>query len=144
MVEQLAERLESAGSCKTVAFISCSKTKSRFPCSAYLMYKGPLFVKTLKLCKKHFEDIFILSAEYGLLNLKDKIKPYENTLNDKNKKQIREWSDRVQAQIDELNLKGEFWFFTGEKYSRHFEGQKPFKNISLGNRLKILNHLNKE
>ena len=67
---------------KRIAFIGCSKKKKSSPCIAEKLYQGELFKKSLKYClQEKFDEIFILSAKYGILSLSDIISPYEKTLN---------------------------------------------------------------
>ncbi len=62
-----------------IVVVSCSKKKAPRPCLAYQCYRGPYFALLLKcafLWAKR-ENIYILSAKYGLVTLTTRIKPYE-------------------------------------------------------------------
>ncbi len=119
-----------------IAFIACSKTKCRTPCTAEQMYQGVLFKKALAYCKPRFDHVYILSAKYGLLNLTDFISPYEETLNTASIDLQQAWARKVDAQLKERKITGEFWFFTGERYHKFFDGKKPLQGLSLGYQLK--------
>lgn len=83
-----------------IVFISCGKKKRDCKCNAESMYTGEYFKKCL-LYAKHIkpQKIYILSAKYGLLNLDDKISPYEQTLTNKTKKERKKWALMVYKQM---------------------------------------------
>jgi cytoplasmic iron level regulating protein YaaA (DUF328/UPF0246 family) len=126
-----------------IAFISCSKTKLGYPAPACKLYQGTLFKKSLKYCTDNFDVVYILSAKYGLLELNQIIEPYEETLNNKTKIERKIWSEKVKKQIQEKQIHGVFWFFTGEKYHEFFTGEKPLSGLSLGRCLSWFNHQKK-
>ncbi len=63
------------GSC----IITCGSSKCVTITKAEKMYVGAFFKAQLRYALKHFnrEQIFILSAKYGLLTLDEKIAPYD-------------------------------------------------------------------
>ena len=120
------------------AFIACSKTKRNAPCTAKQMYQGALFKKALTYCERHFEQVYILSAKYGLVSLTQIISPYEQTLNAMSKLEREAWGRKVAAQLQQAGLfdSNELWFFTGARYHEFFDGHKPLAGLSLGYQLK--------
>lgn len=121
---------------KKIAFIACSKNKQLSICPARHLYQGELFKKALKYCSLHFDEVFILSAKYGLVHPDDRIKYYDLTLNRMKKDRRREWSKKVKRQLNKRKVKGKFYFFTGAKYHEFFEGIKPLQGLGLGMQLK--------
>lgn len=117
---------------KNIAFIACSKTKLGYPAPAHQLYQGALFKKSLKYCLKNFDEVYILSAKHGLVELTDMLDPYEETLYTKSESERREWSDKVKKQIHKKNIQGRFFFFTGFKYHEFFDGEKPLLGLSIG------------
>ena len=132
---------------KRIVLISCVKTKLDHPAKAKDLYISDLFRKNLAYAHKLKPDhIFILSAKYGLLNLNDRIAPYEKTLNTMPVFERKAWSDGVISTLRQYaNLdQDEFVFFAGDKY-REFRLPQirhyiiPFEGLSFGNQLKALN-----
>ena len=118
---------------KRIAFIGCSKRKKSSPCIAEKLYQGELFKKSLQYCQQEkFDEIYILSAKYGVLSLDEMVSPYEKTLNTFSKSERIEWSDMVKAQLIERKIVGEYYFFCGNNYHEYFVGNKPLLKLSLG------------
>lgn len=115
-----------------IIFISCVKNKMDSPCIARNMYVSDLFKKSLLYAEQLDESatIYILSAKYGLLELNEQIEPYELTLNTMNKKQRKEWSDKVLMQCKEkgISFDEEAIFLCGKKYREFLMNE--FKNSS--------------
>lgn len=66
-----------------IVLLSCGKKKQNRECPASEMYTSSLFRKSLQLARRLTDDrhIYILSAKYGLLPLRERIRPYEMCLN---------------------------------------------------------------
>lgn len=131
-----------------ICFISCSKLKAKKPCKAEQMYISPLFKKSLLYSKKLEPDaIYILSAKYGVLELNEKISPYNITLNNMTENKRKLWSLNVIKQLKEKQInfeKEKAVWLTGKNYNKyllHFFKNNilPFKKLTLGQRLKFLN-----
>ena len=86
---------------RKIVLLSCGKKKCGQRAKAGVMYKGPLFTKSLKYAKKKLnpDKIFILSAKHGLLRLDDEIEPYDKTLNNMKAVEKRQWADKVLQQL---------------------------------------------
>lgn len=85
---------------RTIALISCGKTKLDQSAPACRLYTGDLFQKSLAYAQRINADaIYILSANYGLLELDQEIAPYEKTLNRMSSVDVARWGDAVVAQL---------------------------------------------
>jgi len=85
---------------RTIALISCGKSKRRTTAPAHQLYTGALFQKSLAYARRINADaIYILSAHYGLLELTQEIAPYEKTLNGMPSRDVAQWGDAVLAQL---------------------------------------------
>ncbi|MCX7109281.1 MAG: hypothetical protein NTX45_03930 [Proteobacteria bacterium] len=81
---------------KNIVLISCVSRKVNYKTKAKDLYKSPLFVGNLKYARSLKPDnIFILSAKYGLLKLDSEVEPYNTTLNGMPFSQVKEWADKV-------------------------------------------------
>lgn len=79
-----------------IILISCVSKKLMHKSKAKDLYVSPLFQKSLQYAKSLNPDkIFILSAEYGLLDLSREIEPYDKTLNKISFDEIKEWTNSV-------------------------------------------------
>ena len=131
---------------KRIVLISCVKTKLNHPAKAEDLYISDLFVKNLAYAKKLKPDhIFILSAKYGLLQLNDRIAPYEKTLNQMPVHERRAWASEVISELRKYtNLdQDEFIILAGDKYREFLLPYMrifniPFEGLSFGNQLKAL------
>jgi hypothetical protein len=102
---------------KRIAVISCSKQKVQFPVKAKEMYlPSQLFKKAKQYVEtKEYDAWYILSALHGLLDPEQFIEPYNVTLNQMKKEEIRAWSEKVFAQLGELDITS-VDFYVGKKY----------------------------
>jgi len=134
---------------KKIALISCVSKKLSFKARAEDLYVSPYFIYSLKYARKFKPDeIFILSAKYGLLSLDDKIEPYDVTLNKMKANQRRAWASNVIEQIKaEADLeKDHFIILAGEKYRQylipHFKSYEiPLKGLAIGKQLQYLKEM---
>jgi hypothetical protein len=105
-----------------IAIVTCVKEKQIYPCSAKEMYKGELFESFLQAAKNvQADEIFILSGKYGLLDLNDKIEPYDVNLNLQSETYQTKWAKKVLTQLrkkTDLN-RDDFHFFTSENYCKN-------------------------
>jgi cytoplasmic iron level regulating protein YaaA (DUF328/UPF0246 family) len=143
----MEERKKSTCHSKKIAFIACSKKKSNVRAKAKNIYQGQLFKKALLYCSFFYDQIYILSAKYGLLSLDDIIDPYEETLNTKTEKQKREWADKVKKQMQQKEIEYELVdIFAGKNYYKYLKyNTVPLADKSgLGYQLQWLNNKIKE
>lgn len=129
-----------------VVLISCVSKKLDKKSKASELYTSPLFKYNLQYALSLQPDkTFILSAKYGLLDLEQEIEPYNETLNQKSKEEIKLWAKQVTEQLREKsNLdEDDFIFLAGERYRKflipkikHFS--VPMQGLGIGKQLKFL------
>lgn len=129
-----------------IVLISCVSKKRNHKSSAQDLYVSPLFRKNLQYAKTlNPDDIFILSAEYGLLRLDEEIEPYDKTLNKMRSNEIKEWANSVLNQLKKSTDvdNDEFIFLAGNNYRKfllqHIRNYKiPMLGLGIGKQLKWL------
>jgi hypothetical protein len=139
-----------------IVLLSCTKSKTSHEAPAQELYSAsPMFQKTLEYGKSLKPDkMYILSAKHHLVNLNQKLKPYDLTLKEFNKEEKEKWGEKVYQEMKSrgLNLeKDTFIFLAGNEYIKPLLKYIPEKNIEtpmdgrrFGERLKWLNsQLNK-
>lgn len=75
--------------------IGCVKTKADKPMAAAKLYKSDLFKKSFKYAQKTCDRTYILSAQYGLVEVDKIISPYDLTMRDLSKQERLQWSVEV-------------------------------------------------
>ena len=78
---------------RRIALISCSKSKQNYPCPARELYApSQLFSLSYQYAKKVADEVYVLSARYGLLAEEDVVAPYDLTLTDlpEHRQQLRQ------------------------------------------------------
>ena len=121
---------------KTIVLISCASKKQRLApgktAHAKDMYISPLFKKALAYANKStHDDIYIISAKYGLLELNQSIQTYDETLKTKTVAERKKWSHDV---LDSLVAKGydlnkdRFIILAGKAYYKYLLGNDGLKN----------------
>lgn len=131
---------------KKVVLISCVSKKLDERARAEKLYISPLFKFNLAYAKTLNPDrIFILSAEYGLLELDDEIDSYNKTLNNMPVNERKAWAEKVLKQLKEkIDLDNdEFIFLAGKRYReflipymKNFDA--PMRHMGIGKQLKFL------
>jgi len=129
-----------------MVLIGCVKTKAAHRCQCEVLYQSDLFKKSLRFARSLNPDsIFVLSAKYGLVPLDRTIDPYEETLNRKPVKQVREWAAQVISELEALSdlRRDRFTFLAAERYRRfltphltHYE--VPMQGLGIGKQLQFL------
>lgn len=131
---------------KKVVLIACSSKKLKVSCEAEKMYQSELFKNSLAYAKALNPDqIFILSAKYGLLDLHERIDPYNESLNGIGKKGIIKWSNLVLHTLnDRVNINDStFIFLAGINYrigliSSLKNIMIPMEGLRIGKQLQFL------
>lgn len=103
-----------------IVFIGCGATKMKNACKARKMYVG----NYVQLCLAYAQtfttqdNIYILSAKYGVLPLEKVIEPYNKTLNNMNIQEKQDWKNMVIKQLEEMNISKdtEVVFICGTNY----------------------------
>lgn len=105
-----------------IALISCTSLKEDYDCPAYELYsKSPTFRLAYAYAEVVADDIYILSAKYGLISKDKVLAPYNDTLLDKSEDEKKDWSKKVLAQLnDKVSLeKDEFVILAGNNYCKY-------------------------
>ena len=131
---------------KQIVLISCASKKLKNKAKAEDIYISSLFRKSLQYAKSlQPDDIYILSAKFGLLKLNEIIEPYNQTLNTMPVDEIRKWSERVLQQLSNIsNLqKDNYIFLAGDNYRKFLipsivNYQIPMKGLKIGKQLQWL------
>jgi|APSaa5957512576_1039674.scaffolds.fasta_scaffold00185_3 hypothetical protein len=131
---------------KKFVLISCVSKKLDGQHRAKNLYISPLFKFNLAYAKLLKADkIFVLSAEYGLLELDKKIDSYNKTLNEMRIRERKVWAEGVLGQLKEkANLDSdEFVFLAGKRYREFLTPEinnydVPMRGLGIGRQLKFL------
>ena len=131
----------------TIILISCVGKKKKKKTETQNLYISTLFKKSLKYAKSLKPDkIYVLSAEYGLLDLNQKIEPYDKTLNKMSSNEIRKWANSVLDQLQKVASldKDNFIILAGNNYRKfllqHIKNYKvPLLGLTIGKQFKWLN-----
>lgn len=129
-----------------IVLISCVSKKLDYPSKAKDLYISPLFRLNLEYSKKLTPDqVFILSAKYGLIELDEVISPYDLTLNNMSVKDRKAWSSKVLSQLRiQTDLdRDKFIFLAGQKYRQYIipylkSYEIPLEGLTIGKQLQFL------
>ena len=134
---------------KTIVLISCSSEKESTATTAEQLYTSSLFKKSLARAKKLNPDaIYILSDNYYLLKLEDKVEYYDISIKDMSSEEKKAWGEKVIAKLKQVaDLKNDkFIILAGENYLKqilpHISSENielPLKGQKRGVRLRTLN-----
>ena len=106
--------------------ISCSNKKEPSRAKAKDIYKGTLFVKSLRYARSltSDENIFVLSAKHHLLPLEKEIEPYDLTLKKMTSIEKQRWAEKVCKMLEKKSdlQQGKFIILAGKKY---YEDLRP-------------------
>jgi len=149
---------------KRIVLISCVSKKGNKKTKARDLYKGPLFTNSLAYAEKlNPDNIFIISAKYGLVELNREIEPYDVTLsyvppskrmNKPNlivltKAKANNWGLQVLKQLKQVaDLdRDEFIILAGQSYIKPIQNGltnilEPLKGLKQGERVKFLKEQN--
>lgn len=138
----------------TVAFVACSKTKRPYPTAAGHLYVSALFRKSMLFALTNADRVYILSAKHGVLELGDRIAPYDVTLGALSGEEKRAWARSVEPSLKRVLSRGDTAvFLAGAEYQKDLvpivraigaRVQIPLGNLSLGRRLQYLTLQNGE
>jgi cytoplasmic iron level regulating protein YaaA (DUF328/UPF0246 family) len=103
-----------------IVFIGCGATKMKNACKARKMYVGNYVQFCLAYAQTFTtqDNIYILSAKYGVLPLEKVIEPYNKTLNNMNIEEKQDWKNMVIKQLEDIgiNKDTEVVFICGTNY----------------------------
>ena len=112
-----------------------------------IINNSTLFKLSLGYAKKlNPNEIYVLSALYGLVELKDVIKPYNKTLNEMGKKDRIKWSEMVLEQMKGKGIdfsEDKFIILAGNRYREylldHMKNYEiPLEGMRIGEQLSYL------
>lgn len=147
-IRKLKQIDEEMSKNKDIYLISCSSEKVDKKSPASELYCSPLFAKSLEYARKQVSDdqIFILSAKYGLVPLSMEIDPYDITLKDMPSEDRKTWAENVYLELEKrFNIKKDrFIFLAGTAYTEYlipkFQYSHDFlEGKKIGERLEYLN-----
>ena len=126
-------------------FLACVKKKNDYSCMAKDMYTSDLFKKSLEYAYSlHPENIYILSAKYGLLELDDLIDTYDKTLLHMTKRERTDWYNMVKNQMINkgINFNSKTIFLCGAKYREGIidlfsDYEIPTEHMGIGKQLQF-------
>ena len=139
-------KVNSNPSHKNIALIACSKHKINHKTKAEDIYLGNLFKLSLALAKEmQMDNIYILSSEYGLLDINTVIEPDKVCLKKFNKPEKEIWEKNVMNQLNQkTNIQSDhFYFFAGINYREYLTSSLahvhiPMEGLKVGEQLKYL------
>lgn len=131
---------------KKIVLISCSSKKFSYLSKAKDLYTSSLFKYSLRYAQfLKPNNIFILSAKYGLLNINKIIKSYNVTLNKMSSEKLKKWSKSVLEKLEKhFNLsKDAFIFLAGNNYRKYLipsikHWEVPMEGLRIGEQLRWL------
>lgn len=138
---------------KKIALIGCTSKKQDHSCSAIEMYtKSNYFNLKLKYCEKiDVDEIFILSAKYGLLKSDEMIDPYDLNLKNTNVEYKIKWSKNVLHDLKEnCDIKNDnFIILAGNNYTQYLlkhlnNYYNPVTGLGIGKQLNYFNIVSKD
>ncbi len=127
--------LMNKGIMRNLVLISCSSQKSAAAGKAMHLYRSDLFRKSFQFAQEHLarhwlenfgpgdNQIFILSAKYGLLDPHSFIHPYDKSLNFSTPRAQQHWSKCVFSQLLDKYPGSEYpsqiFFLCGQNYRKN-------------------------
>jgi len=135
---------------KTVCLIACVSKKQPVRAPAKELYISPLFKSAFAFAQTFQPDYtFILSAKYGLVDENEEIDPYDVTLSAMSSTQIREWAQRILAQLKSVaDLETDnFIVLAGDNYRKYLvphlaNCEIPLRGMRIGQQLQFLKSFN--
>ncbi len=134
---------------RTIALVSCSKSKLCVPSLAKNMYTSPLFKKSREWAERNCDAWYVLSAKYHLLSPLAIIKGYDRTLSKMDKRARERWALTVYEQMKTSGLlkrRVKLIWLAGSNYKKPLIGllngvpqADPLQERKIGERLQWLN-----
>lgn len=129
-----------------VVFLACTKKKQGNPCKAKEIYRASqLFRGGWSYAESlHPDEIWILSAKYGLLHPDMIIAPYNKTLIKERDAEVRRWSMMVAKQIEHagINRRQKAIFLCGKPYRKYIQNlfpdhETPCEHMGIGKQMQF-------
>lgn len=105
-----------------IGIVSCVKQKQEHRAPAEELYISDWFQKTKNYVKQNYDNWYIISAKHHLLDPKEIIDPYDESLYDMKADERKNWSRIVYNQIYKKFLNPDsirFFIFAGIKYRQY-------------------------
>jgi len=127
-----------------IALISCGKAKQPGKHKARDLYVGTYFKTTLAYAMQQSDQIYILSAKYGLVELDQTLDSYELKITQMPKTQRKLWALGV---LKQMRTKGidthEIDIYAGKPYYEHLlphlqNATIMFEGLSMGYRMQAM------
>lgn len=113
-----------------LGLIACSGRKRNIPLPSRKLYIGNLFVMSRRYCESKQINYMVLSGQYGLLHKNKIIAPYNRSLKEFTKEELKNWYIQTAKQIDEIE-DTTLLLFGGRLYSNIIPYVKDKKIIDL-------------
>ena len=131
---------------KPLYLIACSNKKLDHPAKARDLYQGQAFKFAMRVADRANAEVWILSAEYGILRPEEEIAPYDRALCNMTKKERANWTRLTKALLKTINAQDrEITVLAGAHYATAVEGfpnvRLPLKGLGIGQQLQTLKHL---
>ncbi len=131
---------------RKIVLTSCVSQKLPYRAKAKDLYVSPLFRKNLAYANQiNPDEIYVLSAKYGLVNLDTKIDPYDLTLNTMSEAEIKGWAKMVLEQLGRVGdvRKDHFILLAGLNYRKYLipylgSYEVPMEGLTIGKQLGFL------
>lgn len=128
-----------------IALIAGGSRKLKGKGIASLIYgNSSLFRRSYEYCKSRHDKTYILSVKYGLIKPTKEIKSYNDCLDFKHRRELKDWLELISEQIKQTIPPGsELYFHTGKRYYKLIPYLKdykcftPMKGMGIGKRLKF-------
>ncbi|EKS35140.1 hypothetical protein HMPREF9696_02412 [Afipia clevelandensis ATCC 49720] len=138
----LSKLLDLRPATKRIALVSCGSAKISFRTEARYLYKSPLFQNSIYVANAIADEVFVLSALYGLVRQDEVLDPYDLSLKSFDSTQSQQWGDRIAEKLSELSsFPTEAILFAGSSYvdpiasslaNSRITLKYPFKGLPLG------------
>jgi hypothetical protein len=149
--EARCARLRGLGRPIVVGLVACAKSKRPGLHAARDLYTGPLFRLSLAAAELHCDEVYVLSAEHGLLTLERVVADYDKSLHELDADSRRGWARWVGASLrlrflefDEVELQ----LYAGRDYTPDsnelppsWRMIEPLRGLGIGRRLRSLKEL---
>jgi hypothetical protein len=129
---------------RRVTVIGCGKEKLPGRHKAQDLYTGNLFRASLKYAKATSSEVYIASANYGLIGLDDVVDSYDLVITDLSKTSRELWAQEVARELRSKLQGGELVLMMGAEYVKPLAKElarfdipfaEPLKGLQLGERL---------
>lgn len=129
-----------------IVLISCVSKKLSRKAEARDLYVSPLFRMSLRYAQRFApQNVFILSAKYGLVQLDEEIEPYDTTLNAMSASERKRWAANVIAELRKhCDLERDhFVILAGQRYRQYLlphlkSYEVPLAGLPIGKQLQFL------